>query len=102
MSENIIFYTGLFGSSGSGKTSIRKRFLKNIFNPNEISTLGADFGIGTVKVVFDKEYNLLGTVNRQDIIRGLKPESLMEILLDYRMKLLGGKPDKDMTEKSLF
>ena len=40
----------MIGDSGTGKTSILLRFTDNIFNLNQITTIGVDFKIKTFKI----------------------------------------------------
>lgn len=57
--------------------------------------------IPRVVLVFDKEYRLVGMVRRQDILRGLEPESLLDKLLSYSSRLLGRKASPDQADAKL-
>lgn len=53
-----------------------------------------------VVLVFDEKYQLLGTIRRRDILRGLEPEFLSQKPLSYRRKLFDVKVDPNLSELS--
>lgn len=53
-----------------------------------------------VLLVFDEKYQLLGTIRRRDILRGLEPKSLVSKPLEYRKKLFDVKVDPNLSEIS--
>lgn len=67
----------------------------------------AEFEIGGKKcpprvlLVFDEKYQLLGTVRRRDILRGLEPDFLSTLLIDERKKMFDVKSNPDLKQISL-
>ena len=53
-----------------------------------------------VVLVFDSENQLLGTVRRRDILRGLEPKFLSSEPMQYRKKLFDVKVDPNLAEIS--
>ncbi|MFH1373351.1 MAG: CBS domain-containing protein [bacterium] len=53
-----------------------------------------------VLLVFNEKSELLGTVRRRDILRGLEPEFLLQEPITYRRKLFDVKIDPDLSELS--
>ena len=53
-----------------------------------------------VLLVFNEKSELLGTVRRRDILRGLEPEFLLQEPISYRRKLFDVKIDPDLSELS--
>lgn len=51
-------------------------------------------------LVFDEKYQLMGTVRRRDILRGLEPEFLQKKPLEVRKNLFNVKIDSDLSELS--
>lgn len=51
-------------------------------------------------LVFDEKYQLMGTVRRRDILRGLEPEFLQKKPLEIRRNLFNVKIDADLSELS--
>lgn len=66
----------------------------------------AEFDVGgrkslpRVVLVFNESYELLGMVRRRDILRGLEPESLANILLPKRLGKESGSSGEDQEELS--
>lgn len=54
-----------------------------------------------VLLVFDEKYQLLGTVRRRDIFRGLEPDFLSSLLMDERKRLFDAKADPNLKQVSL-
>lgn len=67
----------------------------------------AEFEIGGKKcpsrvlLVFDEKYQLLGTVRRRDILRGIEPDFLSTLLIDERKKLFDVKSNPTLKQISL-
>jgi CBS-domain-containing membrane protein len=51
-------------------------------------------------LVFDEAYQLLGTVRRRDILKGLEPPFLVSSTRKYRMKLFDIEVDPNLSELS--
>ena len=51
-------------------------------------------------LVFDEKYQLMGTVRRRDILRGLEPEFLQKKPLEVRRNLFNVKIDANLSELS--
>ncbi|UCH85136.1 MAG: CBS domain-containing protein [Candidatus Latescibacterota bacterium] len=51
-------------------------------------------------LVFDEKYQLMGTVRRRDILRGLEPEFLVGKPIDVRKGLFNVKVDPELSELS--
>jgi CBS-domain-containing membrane protein len=51
-------------------------------------------------LIFDEKYQLMGTVRRRDILRGLEPEFLLKKPLEVRKSLFDVKIDPDLSELS--
>jgi CBS-domain-containing membrane protein len=51
-------------------------------------------------LVFDEKYQLMGTVRRRDILRGLEPEFLVGKPINVRKSLFDVKIDPDLSELS--
>ena len=53
-----------------------------------------------VILIFDERNQLMGTVRRRDILRGLEPRFLTNKSMDYRKKLFDVKVDPNLSEMS--
>ena len=51
-------------------------------------------------LVFDDQYQLMGTARRRDIMRGLEPKFLTSRSMEYRKKLFDVKVDPNISELS--
>lgn len=76
--------------------------LRQVVAELEKSELVIDGRVGMARVVlvFDEKYQLMGTVRRRDIMRGLEPEFLSAKPLHYRKKLFDVKVDPNLSELS--
>ncbi len=54
-----------------------------------------------VLLVFDEKYQLLGTVRRRDILRGLEPEFLSNLVLEQRKHFFDTKSGRDEADASI-
>ena len=62
--------------------------------------LGVHTSLPRWLLVFSSEGQLVGSVRRRDIMRGLEPKFLVSEPLDYRKKLFDVKIDPDLSELS--
>jgi small GTP-binding protein len=47
---DVLFKVVIFGDAGSGKTTLRKRFMTNVFIPDSSKTIGVDFETKVIKM----------------------------------------------------
>ena len=66
---------------------------------SEIETYGRK-SLPRIILVFNEEYQLLGTVRRRDILRGLEPDFLAGKPFEHRQKWFDMKVDPDISELS--
>ena len=65
----------------------------------EITTQGRT-SLPRAVLVFDEKYQLMGTVRRRDILRGLEPEFLLRRPMEDRKNLFNVKVDPNLSELS--
>jgi predicted transcriptional regulator len=54
-----------------------------------------------VLLVFDEKYQLLGTVRRRDILRGLEPEFLSNLVMEERKQFFDSKTDQQSKHSNI-
>ncbi len=54
-----------------------------------------------VLLVFDEKYQLLGTVRRRDILRGLEPGFLSNLVLEQRKQFFDAKTDRQAADAGI-
>ena len=65
---------------------------------SEFEMGGGQKSLPRVVLIFDEKYQLMGSVRRRDILRGLEPEFLVNKPMNYRKKLFDVKVDPNLSE----